>query len=107
MYKTFQFSKWAALFARDAKMPNPLVFEYNENGHILFGLCHRDNFSFIQKVIRDAREVKINYGALCNCTNKQQDELHGAQRRVMNKTRKTIGNKEVYWCTVCKAERTE
>ena len=40
----------------------------------------------------------------CTCDHAGQDRLHGAGKRVMNKTTKKIEERPVYRCTVCGKE---
>jgi hypothetical protein len=42
----------------------------------------------------------------CNCVNVQQDNIHGAGKRVFNRTAKKIGERFAYRCTVCSTDRT-
>lgn len=39
----------------------------------------------------------------CDCEHAAQDEIHGKNIRVFNKTKKTPGN--IYRCTVCLKEK--
>ncbi len=43
----------------------------------------------------------------CSCTHKAQDELHGKNMRVFNRTQKGTAGVPEYRCTVCKAHRTK
>lgn len=42
----------------------------------------------------------------CDCKHEFQDKEYGKRRRVMNPTKKQVGEKKVYRCTVCLKERT-
>ena len=42
----------------------------------------------------------------CECKHDEQDKLHGARKRVFNKTQRKFGEKTFFYrCTVCGAEK--
>ena len=40
----------------------------------------------------------------CTCKHDYQDKKYGKGKRVANPTTRSIGNKTIYRCTVCKKE---